>query len=116
VQHLKKQISEFYMSLSNLNNKKWIRILANGFLIWIAFMIFIVFLIIDKYSRAYEISENIVNITVELNNPFIKGGMVLTCGLFCMIISKIFKSNILIIAFGILTLIVYYLKMLWIGI
>ena len=104
------------MSLSDLINKKWIRILANGFLIWIAFMIFIVFQIIDRYSQAYSISENVINLTVELNSPFIKGGMILTCGLFCMIISKIFKSNILIIGFGILTLAIYYLKMLWIGI
>ena len=104
------------MNLSGINKKKWIIIFGNGLLILITIMTFVVFLILDRYSNIYEITESANRITIDLNSPFVKGGQILVTGLFCMIISKILKLNILIIGFGILTLTVYYLKMLWIGI
>ncbi|WP_046759206.1 hypothetical protein [Kordia jejudonensis] len=104
------------MTLAELNEKKWIIILGNGMLFWITFMIFILFLILKKYSFEYEEVESYKQITIDLNSPIVEGGIILIVGLFAMIISKIVKSNLLIIVVGILTLIIYYIKMLWTGI
>ena len=104
------------MTTSELNDKRWIKLIANGLLIWITIMTFLVFLILNRYSNVQEVVENSKRITIDLNSPFVIGGLILSTGLFCMIISKILKSNVLIIGFGIVTLVIYYLKMLWIGI
>lgn len=104
------------MTNVDLNHKKWVKVLANTFLICVTFIIFAIFLVLNKYSEVYEVTKAYKRITIELNSPFINGGIILSIGLFMMLISKLLKSNILVILFGILTLITFYIKMLWIGI
>jgi len=100
------------MSISELDKKRWINLLANGLLIWIIFVIFSIFMILDEHSKTHQNVENAKRIYIDINSPFLKGGMLLAFGLLLMIISKIFKRNLLIVCIGILTLITYYLIML----
>jgi hypothetical protein len=99
-----------------LNNKKWIIYLSNGLIFFILFMIFGIFIIINNNSQAYELDTAIKHISIDLNRSFIKGGIILSVGLFLIIITKLLKRNLITIVLSLLTIILYYLKVSWIGI
>ena len=104
------------MNLSQLNKNKWILRIANGLFIWIILMILILFIVMNRYSDYQEVTENMKRIIVDLNSPYIQGGIILTIGLLTMAVSKILKANLIVMVLGILTLVIYYWKMLIIGI
>lgn len=104
------------MNLSQLNKNKWILRIANSLFIWMILMILSLFIVMNRYSDYEEVSENMKRIIVDLDSPYIIGGIILTIGLLTMAVSKLLKANLFVLIIGILTLVIYYSKMLITGI
>jgi hypothetical protein len=96
--------------LRKLNKKRPIKLFGNGLMILTTILILRVYL--DIYQTSLTMDNPLIphDLFYEVNQTKLTGGIILTFGLFLMVVLKSLKQNFTIMIIGILTILFYSLR------